>query len=910
MKISTRLLLLFVLVSVLPLALFSYLNLQQDEVTLRAEALERLSGLADKKVVQIRSYLGEREREVGIRARGPQVMDAIVRMQKAYAAGWRNAAYAREETVLHQYFERYVEESEMFYDVFLITPLGEVIYSQKHEADFATNLLTGTYRESQLAWAFRAARMALEPVISGYEYYIPTQTPALFIAAPIMVDGQFRGVFAVQLGNELLYRVATDATGLGASGEAVFAQRDGESVLYTMPLKYQADAAMKLRMGRQNANQMFAAVSGESGEGVRTDYRGKPVAAAWRFLPELDWGMVVKIDADEVFAPVYRQRTLLLETLLGLLLFAGLVAYYFSRQISVPLDGLARTADEVAQGNLDKRADESAPGELGLFARAFNHMAENLQALYRTLEERIEERTRELNVTNEQLQEEVIEREQAEAALQNSKQQYDHLAANIPVGVYLLHTTPAGAFGFKYVSPQFCAMLGVAAEDVYRDGQVPFGAIHPDDLEEFVRLNRERVQAREPFLWEGRALVNGTVRWLRIESTPEPQENGDCMWDGLVTDITERQKAELALQGSMDRLNEAQRIAKVGNWELDLVGGHLYWSNEIFRLFEIDPAKFAATYEAFLNGIHPDDREKVNQAYTRSLETREPYEIAHRLLMVDGRIKWVNERCETIYDVQGKALRSIGTVQDITERQKTEDALQRSNTDLERFAYSVSHDMRQPLRAVSGHLQLLQRSLKDKLDEDERENLGFALEGARRMDSMIVSLLDYSRVGRKTEAKQWMESRVSLDEALGFLAPLIGDTKAQISVSGEWPQAFASRDELTRLFQNLIGNAIKFREAEQTALVEIDSSVHGETWRVSVRDHGVGINAQQIGRLFQFFSRLQSRTRFEGTGMGLALCRRIVEHHHGRIWVESEGEGKGSVFMFELPLNQAEGGAA
>ncbi len=789
MKISTRLLLLFMLVSVLPLALFSYLNLQQDEATLRAEALERLSGLADKKVVQIRSYLGEREREVGIRARDQQVMDSIAGMQKAYAAGWRNAAYAREEAVLHQYFERYVEESEMFYDVFLMTPQGDVIYSQKHESDFATNLLTGTYRESQLAWAFRAARMTLEPVISGYEYYIPTQAPTLFIAAPIMVDGQFRGVFAVQLGNELLYRVATDATGLGMSGEAAFAKRDGDEVLYTMPLKYQADAAMKLRVGRQEprVGQMFAAVSGESGAGVKTDYRGKPVVAAWRFLPELDWGMVVKIDADEVFAPVYRQRTLLLETLLGLLLFAGLVAYYFSRQISVPLDGLARTADEVAKGNLDKRADESAPGELGLFARAFNHMAENLQALYRTLEERIEERTRELNVSNDQLQEEVVERTQIESNL---------LAAN-------------------------------------------------DELE------------------RNRAL-----------------------------------------------LNEAQRIAKVGNWELDLIGGHLYWSDEIFRLFEIDPAQFAATYEAFLNAIHPDDREKVNQAYTRSLETLEPYEITHRLLMADGRIKWVHENCESIYDAQGKALRSIGTVQDVTERQKTEDALQRSNADLERFAYSVSHDMRQPLRAVSGHLQLLQRSLKDKLDEDERENLGFALEGARRMDSMIVSLLDYSRVGRKTEAKQWMASRASLDEALGFLGPLIDETRAQVSLSGEWPQVFASRDELTRLFQNLIGNAIKFREAGQTALVEIDSSVHGETWRVSVRDHGVGINPQQIGRLFQFFSRLQARTRFEGTGMGLALCRRIVEHHHGSIRAESEGEGKGSVFIFELPLNQAEGGAA
>jgi len=208
------------------------------------------------------------------------------------------------------------------------------------------------------------------------------------------------------------------------------------------------------------------------------------------------------------------------------------------------------------------------------------------------------------------------------------------------------------------------------------------------------------------------------------------------------------------------------------------------------------------------------------------------------------------------------------TLEDITDQKRfgeelrsKSEALQRSNSDLERFAYSVSHDMRQPLRAVSGHLQLLQRSLKDKLDDDERENMNFALEGAKRMDSMIVSLLDYSRVGRKTEAKAWLAARETLDEALGFLEPLMRDTAAEVSVGGEWPQVYASRDELTRLFQNLVGNGIKFCEAGKTPRVEIESGIAAGNWRVMVRDHGIGIDPQQIDRLFQFFSRLQSRTR-------------------------------------------------
>ena len=554
MNISRRLLLLFLVVSVLPLALFSYLNLQQDEATLRAEALGRMSDLADKKAIQVKSYLAEQVQDVRFLACDPRMMGSIASMQKAYAAGRRNAVYAMEDAGLHQYFGRYVEETGLFHDVFLITPQGEVVYSQKQEADFATDLLDGPYRDSQLAQAFRAARMTLEPVISGYEVYAPSRAPALFIAAPIMVDGQFKGVFAVQLGNELFYRVATDATGLGLSGEAVFAQRDGDGMLYTTPLKYSPDAAMKFKMGLQQTKTtpMFGALSGESDEGVKLDYRGKPVVAAWRYLPELGWGMVVKIDADEVFAPVYQQRTLLLEVLLGLLLFAGLVAYYFGRQISVPLDGLARTVDEVAKGNLGKRADESAPGELGLFARAFNQMAENLQALYRTLEERIEERTRELNVSNEQLQEEIIERTQIESNL---------LAAN----------------------------------------------------------------------------------------------------------------AEL--ERSQTSLNEAQRLGQIGSWELDSVSGELRWSDEIYRLFELDPAKFKPSYDNFLNAIHPDDRDRVNAAYTESLRNRQPYDVEHRLRMADGRIKWVREHCSNDFDAAGKPLRSVGAVQDITAQKQAEEWL-------------------------------------------------------------------------------------------------------------------------------------------------------------------------------------------------------------------------------------------
>ncbi|GAB4255285.1 MAG: hypothetical protein Kow0065_03200 [Methylomicrobium sp.] len=232
---------------------------------------------------------------------------------------------------------------------------------------------------------------------------------------------------------------------------------------------------------------------------------------------------------------------------------------------------------------------------------------------------------------------------------------------------------------------------------------------------------------------------------------------------------------------------------------------------------------------------------------------------------------------------------------------KTE-ALQRSNADLEQFAYSVSHDMRQPLRSIFGHLQILEQDLADKLDDEARQNFHFAIDGARRMDAMIVSLLEFSRVGRKTEAMRWIESRELVDDAVMMLSAMIEESGARLQIDGSWPRVYVSSDELLRLFQNLIGNAMKYCEADRTPLVDIVSNAEAGLWRVDVSDNGIGIDPGQIERLFKFFSRLQSRARFEGTGMGLALCRRIVEHHGGRIWAQSDGEGAGSTFSFEIPM--------
>ncbi len=202
---------------------------------------------------------------------------------------------------------------------------------------------------------------------------------------------------------------------------------------------------------------------------------------------------------------------------------------------------------------------------------------------------------------------------------------------------------------------------------------------------------------------------------------------------------------------------------------------------------------------------------------------------------------------------------------------------------------------------INGYVRLLERRLGSQLDEETRQMMGFVTEGATRMDQMLVSLLEYSRVGRLGEPMTIIDSRAAVDEAQRFLSPAIQGASAEIQLGEGWPRVLASRDELTRLFQNLIGNAIKYRAPERHPLVTLTVIPTAGHWQFCVADNGIGIDPAQFGRLFKVFQRLHPRDQYEGNGVGLAICRKIVERHGGRLWVESAGQGQGCRFCFTLP---------
>jgi light-regulated signal transduction histidine kinase (bacteriophytochrome) len=271
----------------------------------------------------------------------------------------------------------------------------------------------------------------------------------------------------------------------------------------------------------------------------------------------------------------------------------------------------------------------------------------------------------------------------------------------------------------------------------------------------------------------------------------------------------------------------------------------------------------------------------------------------------DGSALWTILETAPIYDNDGKYIGAMAMIADITERKRAEDALaskaadlERSNSELEQFAYVASHDLQEPLRMVASYTQLLARRYRGRLDADADDFIGYAVDGATRMQSLINDLLEYSRVGTRGNPFQPTDVEDVLVQALANLKLTIQDSGATVT-HDPLPTVHGDRPQLITLFQNLISNAVKFH-GDAAPIVHISCVQKEKRWVFSVQDNGIGISPEYHEQIFVIFQRLHTRDLYPGTGIGLPICKKIVARHHGRIWVESQ-PGAGSTFYFTMP---------
>lgn len=503
----------------------------------------------------------------------------------------------------------------------------------------------------------------------------------------------------------------------------------------------------------------------------------------------------------------------------------------------------------------------------------------------------------------------ITDRKKAEEAMRKSEEQFrnernilQQIVNNLPYSFILLNPD----FRIEYANKTVLDRFGLTLEEV--QGKTGHEIFSKEIMEIYLPLLQKVRDTGIPFSGEISYHVGGNLVTNIPDIVPLFNERKEIHHIIILSiDITERKHMEVALRESEASLKRSQEIAHLGSWELDLAGNHLTWSDEIYRIFGLQPQEFGATYEAFLDHVHPDDRSKVDEAYRISLQNgRDSYEIEHRVVRKNsGEIRYVHEKCQHLRDSDGMVIRSVGMVHDITDRKHAEEALQRrteelaaANKELEAFSYSVSHDLRAPLTTIQGFINLLLEEHVKNLDEQGRSFINHIKNATDKMISIIEDLLKVARISRETMNRQEIDLTPAAWAIINELRKTEPQRNVLISIPGRIP-AYADPGLITIALTNLLGNAWKYTGKNPDARIDFGIMSMKNEDVYFVRDNGAGFDMKFAHKLFQPFERLHSGSEFAGTGIGLTIVQKIIHRHGGRIWAESETD-KGTAFYFTL----------
>ena len=398
-----------------------------------------------------------------------------------------------------------------------------------------------------------------------------------------------------------------------------------------------------------------------------------------------------------------------------------------------------------------------------------------------------------------------------------------------------------------------------------------------------------------------------TIVWLHIVAVK--------LNDGLAVtfrNITDRKRAEIALRDSEERFRAIFEQAAVGIAKTALCGQFMRVNPGFCQIVRYAESELLQkNWQAI---THPDDIE-ADREYVRALLSGniQTFSLEKRLVCKDEAVRWANVTVSAMRDANGTPQYLICAIEDISQRKLVQELLQasldtqtryaqeltRSNAELEQFSYVASHDLQAPLSTIAGYAQLLEKRCHNQLDAQGNKFIRNIVNSCGRMQALIDDLLEYSRVGRSDKPFDVIDCNLVFEDACANLQLAIRQDRASVT-RGDLPRVRGDSFQLLQLFQNLIGNAIKYRSSE-APMVRVSASRQGDSWVFSVQDNGIGIAEEYHPRIFQLFQRLHSEKQYSGTGIGLAICQRIVDRHGGRLWVESE-PNRGSTFYFSIPI--------
>jgi|GEM_PF-1603817 len=490
----------------------------------------------------------------------------------------------------------------------------------------------------------------------------------------------------------------------------------------------------------------------------------------------------------------------------------------------------------------------------------------------------------------------ITRQKQTELQLQRSKEELERFFL-ITLDLLCIADTEGR---FHRLNRAWETTLGYAIEEM--EGQSFLSYVHPDDvastLEAIATLDRQETV---------RSFVNryrckdGSYRSIEWYSRPY-----GTMIYAAARDITERLKVEQQLRKNDAHLKTAQRISKLGSWEFDPQTEAIHWSEEVFAIFGRDPASGPPSYEELIQLYHPDDQAYHDETVKQAIAAGQPYDLECRAYHPNGNLIYVQARGEPIFDAHGNLIQIVGTVLDITDRKQVEFDLRQttaqltaSNKELEAFAYSVSHDLRSPLRAIDGFSQAILEDYGEQFDDTAQDYFNRIRRNTQRMSALIDDLLRLSRVSRSDMQLQRLNLSQMVVEQIEELRMAEPERRVEAIVA---PDVTVRADPtLMRItLSNLLQNAWKFTSHHPTARIEFGFHQQNNQPVYFVSDDGAGFDMNYAGMLFGVFQRLHDTHEFPGTGIGLATVQRAIHRHGGTVWAQGAIE-QGATVYFTLP---------
>jgi len=473
---------------------------------------------------------------------------------------------------------------------------------------------------------------------------------------------------------------------------------------------------------------------------------------------------------------------------------------------------------------------------------------------------------------------------------------------------------------FTLVNRAVAQAYGTTVENLLGKTDADFNP-NQAEVEHFLKDDREVMDSgTEKIIWAEKITdAEGRLRWLQtIKRAIVPETGGPRQVLGVSTDITRYMESEKALRDARERLEAALAAGDIGTWVWDVAANTLLADAHLARLFSIDPGKAAAglPLETYVNAIQEEDRTRVMAEIMQSVKTGADYDAEYRVKGSDGRVRWVQARGHLERDAEGRPSRFPGAVMDITARKAAEEEirglnahleekvaqrtadLSASNKELESFSYSISHDLRTPLRSIDGFSLALLEDAQDKLNAAERENLGRIRKAAQRMGHLIDSLLNLSRLTRLEMRRDRVELSAQAAEILEEFKRRDPGRRVETHVA-PGVTAQGDPDLLRVVLQNLLENAWKFTGRRDDARISFGVETADGARAYFVRDNGVGFDMAYADKIWGAFERLHGADQFPGTGIGLTTVQKIIQRHGGRAWARG-APGQGATFYFTL----------